>query len=88
MLASVVGSAVALVAVAGYAAADVFDVAPLLFSIKGKPQSGGVRESHLTLFPLFHYGTSPEQSLFVIPGYLRRVTKTADTMITPLLKYG
>jgi hypothetical protein len=67
---------------------DVFDVAPLLFSIKGKPQTGGVRESHLTLFPLFHYGTSPEQSLFVIPGYLRRVTKTADTMITPLFSHA
>jgi hypothetical protein len=67
---------------------DVFDVAPFLFSIKGKPQTGGVRESHLTLFPLFHYGTSPEQSLFVIPGYLRRVTKTADTMITPLFSHA
>jgi hypothetical protein len=62
---------------------DVLDVAPLFFSIKGKPETGGVRESHVTLFPLFHYGTSPEKSLFVVPGYLRRVTKTADTMITP-----
>ncbi len=62
---------------------DVLDVAPLFFSIKGKPETGGVRESHVTLFPLFHYGTSPEKSLFVVPGYMRRVTKTADTMITP-----
>ncbi|MBX3197509.1 MAG: hypothetical protein KF894_05080 [Labilithrix sp.] len=62
---------------------SIFDVAPLFFSIKGKPESGGVRESHVTLFPFFHYGTSPEKNLLVVPGYLRRVTPTADTMITP-----
>lgn len=67
---------------------DIFDVAPLFFSIKGKPETGGVRESHVTLFPLFHYGTSPEKSLFVVPGYLRRVTKTADTMITPFFSHA
>ena len=38
---------------------SVFDVAPLFFSIQGKPESGGVRESHTTLFPLFHYGYDP-----------------------------
>lgn len=63
---------------------SIFDVAPFFFSIKGKPESGGVRESHTTLFPLFHYGTSPEKNLLVVPGYLRRVTPTADTLITPL----
>ncbi len=63
---------------------NIFDVAPLFFHIEGKPESGGKRESHTTLFPFFHYGRSEEQSLFVLPGYLRRVTKTADTMVTPL----
>jgi len=62
---------------------SIVDVAPIFFHIEGKPESGGVAESHTTVFPLFHYGTSPTQSLFVVPGYLRRVTPTADTMITP-----
>jgi hypothetical protein len=62
---------------------SVFDVAPLFFNIEGKPESGGVRESHTTLFPLFHYGYDPESSLFILPGYYRRVSHTADTMLTP-----
>ncbi len=67
---------------------SVFDVAPLLFYIKGKPETGGVKETHLTLFPLFHYGESPEQKLLVLPGYLRRVTRTADTMLTPFYSHA
>jgi hypothetical protein len=66
----------------------IFDVAPLLVTIRGKPESGGIRESHTTLFPFFHYGTSDEQSLFVVPGYLRRVTRTADTMILPFYTHA
>jgi hypothetical protein len=66
----------------------IFDVAPLFFHIWGKPDTGGVKESHTTLFPLFHYGTSPDQSLFVVPGYLRRTTPTVDTMITPLFTHS
>jgi hypothetical protein len=62
---------------------SIFDVAPLFFSIQGKPESGGVRESHTTLFPLFHYGYDPDSSLFIVPGYYRRVSRTADTMLTP-----
>lgn len=62
---------------------SIFDVAPFFFSIRGKPETGGVKEAHYTLFPLFHYGTSPEKNLLVLPGYIRRVTPTADTMITP-----
>ncbi|MBX3231023.1 MAG: hypothetical protein KIT84_36800 [Labilithrix sp.] len=62
---------------------SIFDVAPFFFSIRGKPEDGGVKESHTTLFPFFHYGTSPEKNLLVLPGYIRRVTTTADTMITP-----
>ena len=45
---------------------SIFDVAPLFFSIRGKPESGGVRESHVTLFPLFHYGTSPERNMLIV----------------------
>ncbi len=67
---------------------SIFDVAPFLFSIRGKPATGGVREHHLTLFPLFHYGRSPEKSLFVVPGYIRRVTNSADTMITPFFTHA
>jgi hypothetical protein len=62
---------------------SVFDVAPLFFHIEGKPESGGVVESHTTLFPLFHYGHDPDGSLFIVPGYYRRVSQTADTMLTP-----
>jgi hypothetical protein len=67
---------------------SIFDVAPFFFSIKGRPETGGVRESHLTLFPLFHYGTSPEKNLLVLPGYIRRVTQTADTLITPFYSHA
>ncbi|MGH7438616.1 MAG: hypothetical protein ACRENE_23250 [Polyangiaceae bacterium] len=62
---------------------DVLDVAPLFFHIKGKPGDGGVDEEHTTLFPLFHYGHSPEENLFIVPGYMRRITPTADTLLTP-----
>ncbi len=61
---------------------DVFDVAPLFFHIQGKPATGGVAEEHTTLFPLFHYGHDPDSSLFIIPGYMRRVTSTSDSMFT------
>jgi hypothetical protein len=67
---------------------DVFDVAPFFFNITGKPETGGVPEFHTTLFPFFHYGRDPDQSLFIIPGYLRRVTHTADTFLTPFYSYA
>ncbi len=67
---------------------SVFDVAPLLFTITGKPETGGVKEFHYTLFPIFHYGRDPEKSLFVLPGYLRRVTRSSDTLITPLFSHA
>jgi len=65
-----------------------FDLAPLFFHIDGKPETGGIRESHTTLFPLFHYGHSDTESLFVIPGYMRRITPTADTLLTPLVSHA
>jgi hypothetical protein len=61
---------------------DVFDVAPFFFHITGKPETGGVPEFHTTLFPFFHYGRDPDGSLFILPGYLRRVTKTSDTLLS------
>jgi hypothetical protein len=70
---------------------DVFDIAPLFFHISGNPETGGIKESHTTVFPLFHYGKSEKESLFVLPGYLRRITqgeKGVDTMITPLFTHA
>jgi hypothetical protein len=61
---------------------NVFDVAPLFFHIRGKPETGGVVEEHTTFFPFFHYGHDPDSSLFVIPGYYRRVTRTSDAAIS------
>jgi hypothetical protein len=61
---------------------DVFDVAPFYFHISGKPETGGVVEEHTTLLPFFHYGRGPDQSLFILPGYYRRVTKSADTLLS------
>jgi len=63
---------------------DVFDVAPLFFHIRGKPETGGVAEEHTTLLPFFHYGYDSDKSLFILPGYYRRVSRTSDTTITPL----
>src|SRR6185312_5139864 len=64
------------------------DVGPLFFHIAGHPETGGIRESHTTLFPLFHYGYKDDESrssLFVIPGYLRKTGNGTDTMLTPLV---
>jgi hypothetical protein len=61
---------------------DVFDVAPLFFHIVGKPETGGVVEEHTTLLPFFHYGRDPDQSLLILPGYYRRKTKDADTLLS------
>jgi hypothetical protein len=61
----------------------VLDVAPIFFHIHGKPEEEGVKETHTTLFPLFHYGRSEGESLFATPLYVRRVTEYSDTMLTP-----
>jgi hypothetical protein len=62
---------------------SVFDVAPLFFQITGKPETGGVSESHTTLFPIFHWGTSPDEKLRIFPLFLYRETKDAYTLLTP-----
>jgi hypothetical protein len=61
---------------------SIFDIAPFYFHNVGKPETGGVVEEHTTLFPIFHYGRDPDGSLFVLPGYYRRVTKTYDTLLS------
>ncbi len=66
----------------------IFDVAPFFFHIEGRPEALGKRESHTTLFPFFHYGHTDDVSLFIVPGYLRRMTKTADTMLTPFYSHA
>jgi hypothetical protein len=63
---------------------SVFDVAPLFFHIHGKPETGGIHESHTTLFPLFHYGYTDDESLLATPLFLYRHTKDTRTIITPL----
>jgi hypothetical protein len=62
---------------------SVFDIAPLFFQITGRPETGGVPESHTTLFPLFHYGYSPDEKMLIVPGVLWRETKDAFTLLTP-----
>ncbi len=61
---------------------DLVDVLPFYYHIHGKPESGGSIEEHTTLFPFFHYGYDPEKSLFILPGYYRRVSHTTDTMLS------
>jgi hypothetical protein len=67
---------------------NVLDVLPFYWSIRGNPATGGIRESHTTLLPFFHYGTSDAQTLLVVPGYLRRKTPTADTFLTPFYSFA
>ena len=62
---------------------SIVDVLPFFFHIEGKPETGGINESHTTVFPFFHYGHTETRSLFVTPLYLRRVGPKTDTMITP-----
>jgi hypothetical protein len=71
---------------------DVVDVLPLYYHITGNPETGGVRESHTTLFPFFHFGETPERRLLVLPGYLRRVARKgdsiSDTLLTPIVSHA
>lgn len=73
---------------------SITDVLPLVFSITGKPETGGVAESHLTVFPFFHYGHAEDpaknerRSLLVVPGLLRRTTSTVSTTLTPLVSWS
>jgi len=63
---------------------DVFDVAPFVFHIVGKPETGGIRESYTTLFPFFHYGHTDDLSIVASPLFLYRHTKDTSTLITPV----
>lgn len=61
---------------------SVFDIAPFFFHSEGKPATGGVEEFHTTLLPFFHYGRDPDASLFVLPGYYRKVARKYDTLLS------
>ena len=63
---------------------DVFDVVPFVFHIQGKPESGGIREAHTTLFPFFHYGHTPDTTLVASPLFFYRRSEDTRTVITPL----
>jgi hypothetical protein len=63
---------------------DVFDIAPFFFHIKGKPDTGGIREEHTTVFPFFHYGKTDDLTLIATPLFLTRKTHDTKTLITPL----
>ena len=65
-----------------------FDLAPVFFHVWGHPETGGVRESHTTVFPVFHYGHTDDRSLLWVPGYLRRVTPDTDTLISPFYSHA
>ena len=67
---------------------SVFDVAPLFFHIHGKPETGGVRETHTTLFPLFHYGHSDTATMVATPAFLYRKAETTETLITPFYSHA
>ena len=60
----------------------VSDVLPFYYHIKGRPELGGVDEEHTTVFPFFHIGHKEDETLFASPLYLRRKTRSVDTMLT------
>ena len=62
----------------------IFDIAPLFFHLRGRPEASGVEESHTTLFPFFHYGKSPEERLLLTPLFGLRTTPSTTTVMTPL----
>ena len=62
--------------------------AALLSHSAASPRRGGVTEEHTTLLPLFHYGRDPDESLFILPGYFRRVTHESDTLSEPVYSQG
>ncbi len=65
-----------------------FHLAPFFFHIHGTPETGGIHESHTTVFPFFHYGYTDTESLFVTPVYLRRKAPGVDTLITPVYAHA
>ena len=63
---------------------SVFDVLPFVFHIQGKPATGGIDEAHTTIFPLLHYGHTPDTKLLVTPLFLYRRSHDTRTVITPI----
>jgi hypothetical protein len=62
---------------------SVLDIAPLFFHIEGKPETGGIRETHTTLVPFFHYGKTDDLKLLATPLFVYRKTHDTHTTITP-----
>lgn len=65
-----------------------FDIAPVFFHVQGNPETGGVRETHTTIVPVWHYGHSEGRTLLWVPGYLRRTTPDADTLVSPFYSHA
>ena len=58
------------------------------FTIRGKPETGGVRESHTRSSRSSTTARARRRASSSLPGYLRRVTQTADTLITPFFTHA
>ena len=67
---------------------SVFDVAPLFFHIHGKPETGGVRESHTHALPALSLRLRPGELALRRARLLRRVTRTSDTMLSPFYSHA
>ncbi|MGO8997514.1 MAG: hypothetical protein ACLQVI_29715 [Polyangiaceae bacterium] len=67
---------------------SVTDVLPFYWHIQGHPETGGVHEDHLTVFPIFHTGYKEDETLFATAVYLHRTTPTVETTLTPFYSFS
>ncbi len=64
--------------------ASRFYAMPFWFQVDAHEDDPAKEEHYRTLFPLFHYGTAPNESTLALPGFVSRHTATSDTLWTPL----